>query len=162
MKVSPIFVLVFLSLTAGCVFPGGQDSYSTQLSLQNTDNNVRVFDIYVVNDSATIHLERSDGLTTNTNITEGIGVVDPGDGFHYTAVEPPESASKRGTFVVGSGNTTRKSINNMTESSVVIVVLSNDSGEILSWVSANCGDAQLKALEVTSIQNTSSVTHSCS
>jgi hypothetical protein len=160
-KVLVAFALALLTLSLGCLLFDAQESYTTQLSLNNTDDSPRTFEVYVVNDSATIHVERNDGLSYGWNVTEGVGTIDPGDGYHYTTVDPPNAARDRGTFVVDSGNATRISVENMTEPSVLLVVLSNEEGEILSWVSANCGDAQLQALEVTSVRNTSSVTHAC-
>lgn len=156
MRVRLLCCLGVLLLLAGCIIsPVGtlsEQEGSVQLYLNNSANATQTFEVWVVEFGANVRVERTDGLTGN--YTVGQGVASHSSGPHaWTEVKPPDSARLHGRFTITPGNHTRSSIENFSRHSAVVVVVyeGNRSGW---WASAYCSDQALVGLEVHSRPST--------
>lgn len=146
----PLVCLASLLILTGCLstpFGGpSEQERPVELILNNSANETQTFEVWVVEAGATVETHRTDGLSGN--YTVGQGVASHSSGPHaWKTVEPPDSARLHGRFTGDPGEEKQSSIKNFSRNSAVVVVLyqDNQSGW---WVSANCDEQALVGLEV--------------
>jgi hypothetical protein len=153
MKSAVAVGLIALILTAGCTTfsdsPTEQERPVTVV-LNNSANETQAFEVWVVDLPANVSTRRNDGLTATYPLGEGLVTTEPGDGYFYTTVEPPESAQLHGRYTLEPGEENQSSIEKFPRDFAVVVVAYQDENHIIEWVSANCADQALVGLEVTS------------
>jgi hypothetical protein len=113
MKSAVAVGLIALILTAGCTTfsdsPTEQERPVTVV-LNNSANETQAFEVWVVDLPANVSTRRNDGLTATYPLGEGLVTTEPGDGYFYTTVEPPESAQLHGRYTLEPGEENQSSI----------------------------------------------------
>lgn len=154
MRLLSLLCLGVLLLIAGCTAGpfGGPSAQEEPASVvvNNSANETHTFEIWVVELPANVTYRRSDGLTGNWDIGEGVGSIEPGDNRTYTSVTLPESARLHRRSTLGPGEENQSSIEEFPRDFAVVVVVYQAENEIIEWVSANCADQDLLYLEVRS------------
>lgn len=161
----PILCLVVFSGIVGCIggpfgSPPGQE-HPVELVVNNSATERHTFEVSVVELPANVTTQRSDGLTATWSIGEGVGSTNPGDNYTYTAVELPDSAQVHDRYTLSPDEENQSSIEDLPRDFAIIVVVYQDEGEIISWVSANCADLALVGLKVSSQPHGVTTAHSC-
>lgn len=154
MRALPILCLGVLVFIAGCtVGPFGGPSAQEEPALIVANNSADVthtFEVWVVELPANVTYRRSDGLSGNWDIGQGVGSIEPGDNRTYTSVTVPESARLHKRYTLDPGEENQSSIEEFPEDFAIVVVVYQAENEIIEWVSANCADQDLLYLEVRS------------
>ena len=159
-------LILVVSLTGCSTGPVGElfaQEQPVAVAVTNSGNTTHLFDVYVVELPAHVTVHWSDGASETRELGQGLSNHDAGDYHTITAVNFSDSALHHGRHTLGPGETNHSSIrpsewNRSTNGKfpprfAVVVVVSQDEGDIFSWVSANCNDVALVGLEVTSRPN---------
>ncbi|MFC6734427.1 hypothetical protein [Haladaptatus sp. DYSN1] len=156
MRPLPILCVGVLLVLAGCTLgplgPTGQKGPVTVV-VNNSADTTHTFEVWVVELPANVTERRDDGLTATGSIGQGLGGGNPGDNHTFTAVELPDSARLHGRYTLDPGEKNRSSIEEFHSSFAVVIVVYLDEDEIISYVTANCDEADFVALGVTSRPN---------
>ncbi|SFR53026.1 hypothetical protein [Halogeometricum limi] len=147
MKMRGCIVVLLLLSTSGCIGLFGQESSSSAVFVgTNQGNDTVTFEVFVVNSSAEYRVVISDGRTYVDQLYGRVRTSNPGDGRHFTSVDPVESYHSENLSVT-PGNSTEISVPITAEGSALLVAVHNESGEIVTIVSLNCsrGTPELEA-----------------
>lgn len=147
----PILCLGFLLMVVGCSgvpFGGQDDPVTLVVETSKSITQPHTFEVWVVERSATLTIRRSNGLNSTADLDAGIKSRRPAPGQTFTAVELPEAAMLHGRYTLEPGEKNRSSIDEYPPNFAVVVVIYQDDGEIVAWVSSIC-DGELVGLGVT-------------
>lgn len=146
-----VLTLGLLLLFTGCTaipFSGlSAQERPVRVVLENSANETQTFEVWVVERSSTVETRRSDGLTANWSIGQGLATASSGP-YPWTKFEFPDSARLHGRFTLKPGEVNRTTIREFPRDLAVVVVLYQDPGISGWWASANCDDQALVGLEV--------------
>lgn len=145
-----LFCLGVLIVVAGCSglpFVGQNDP--VPVIVNNSANTTQTFEVWVVEYRSTVTLRRDDGLTGTTEIGQGLINDNPGHNHTYTSITLPESSHLHGRYTLDPGEEGRSEIEEFSPDFAIVVIVYQDENEIISWVSAHCGDG-LGGLKVNS------------
>lgn len=150
----PLLCLSVLLVIAGCTGgplggPATQEQPVTVV-VNNTANVTQTFEVWVVKAPATAMVRQDDGSTGNYTIGQGLRSHSSGEYHVYTEVKLPESAQLHGRYTLTPGEQNQSSITGFSRNGAVVVILSRGANEIVWWASANCDEAALVGLKVTS------------
>lgn len=146
-----VLTLGLLLFVAGCTaIPfGGLSAQErpVRVGLDNSANETQTFEVWVVERSSTVATRRSDGITVNWSIGQGLATTSSGP-YPWTKFEFPDSARLHGRFTLEPGEVNRTTVREFPRNFAVVVVLYQDPGISGWWASANCDDQALVGLEV--------------
>lgn len=149
--------LIVLLMLAGCTIGSFGDQpeqeQPVELAFNNTYNESRTFRVWVVKgeiqpDGIVIH--KKSGEVDDASPGEGLSSYQLGGDYGYvTSIEPPPDRSQFfGELVLQPGEVSRKSIENFTVGSTVVVSMSKN-GRVIELTTANCAGQALVGLALT-------------
>ncbi len=163
---SPSAVVVILVVLTGCIgVPlAGDAEQGTSVTLVSNSSVAEPYtlEVFVVDLPANVSVNYSDERAADTEIDEGVSLVDSGE-YYYTDVTPaPEVTRHHGNVTVPSGASATTTVTGLHQRGAVIVAAYDERGRITSYVVANCDDLALSYLQIRLESDGASITHACS
>ena len=151
MKSTTAVGLIALVLLAGCTPPTDEPTKQerpVRLQFNNTINETSTFEVSVVQRPVNLTIRYHDERVGNHQISEGVGVIDPGENQTFKRIEFPDSAYSHGQYTVEPGESNRAEIDeqHLPVNFAVVVVVYETENQIESYVTANCDDLDLIGL----------------
>lgn len=133
--------LGLLVLVAGCsTLPLFGQNAPVPVVVNNSANTTQTFEVWVVEYESNVTFHRDDGRAGTTEIGQGLVNYNSGDYHTWEAIDLAMSSKLHGRYTLAPGEEARSEIEEFSPNFAIVIIVYQDENEIISWVSAHCGD----------------------